>query len=89
MKTETAQDIARIVVSRALKVNPNDLISSVKIHDFPEWDSLGHLQIVQALEKKLKVTIDEEELFERLTRFDEIVVFVSRHMNKKGGNENG
>ena len=89
MKTETIQDIARIVVSRALKVNPNDLISSTKIHDFPEWDSLGHLQIVQALEKKFKVTIDEEELFERLTRFDEIVAFVNRHVNKKGGNENG
>jgi len=75
MKIETIQDIARMVVSNALKVNPNDLNSSTKIHDFPEWDSLGHLQIVQALEEKLKVTIDEEELFERLTHFNEIEFF--------------
>lgn len=89
MITKIPQDLAIRIVSRALNVNQNYLIASTKIHDFPEWDSLGHLQIVQELEKEFEITIDNEELFERLTLFDEIVDFVRLHLNKKGGNQNG
>lgn len=82
MNTETIQSIAQSVVAIALGINPNDLSLSAKIYDFPEWDSLGHLQIVQKLEEKLNVSVDDDETFERLTRFDAIVDFVNRHVNK-------
>jgi acyl carrier protein len=86
MKTKKTQELAQELVSRTLNVNPNNLIPSTKIHDFPEWDSLGHLQIIQTLEKKFEITIEDEGLFERLTRFDKIIDFVRIQRNKKGEN---
>lgn len=77
-----ARNSVRLIVSSALGINPDELSESSKIYDFPEWDSLGHLKLIQALENVFKVSIDDEETFSKLTHYDEIVSFVVSHLGK-------
>ena len=39
------------------KLKPNS-----KFGEVPDWDSLGHMRIIQELEKKLKVEFDIDEI---------------------------
>lgn len=39
------------------KLKPNS-----KFEEVPDWDSLGHMRIIQELEKKLKVEFDIDEI---------------------------
>ncbi|WP_286830230.1 MULTISPECIES: acyl carrier protein [Kordiimonas] len=76
----SAINIARSLVSQALKVSVDRLNGSVCMYDFSEWDSLGQLQIVQMLEKELDVTIEDEATFVSLSNFDAIVKFVEENI---------
>ena len=45
--------------------------------DWPEWDSLGHLAIMVALEKEFDVKFDTEEIMRNMS-LDELCTLVER-----------
>jgi acyl carrier protein len=49
------------LISKALGVKENKLNNKSHIGSLPEWDSLGHLNIFFAIQKKFKKKIDLNE----------------------------
>ena len=55
--------------------------SSVTMNSTPEWDSLAHVQLLSAIERKFAIEISADEAF-KLTSADKLVRYV--HDTLKG-----
>jgi len=51
-------------ISKALEVKQEMLSEDTAIGDFPNWDSMGHLIIISALEKEFDIKFDPEDMME-------------------------
>ena len=56
--------------------------SSVNMMSTPEWDSLNHVQLLSAIEKKFSVEITPDEAF-KLTSADRLVRYVHGILGEK------
>ena len=54
----------RKIIADALGVDITVITQNLGINDIPEWNSMGNLAIIAALEEKLEVEIPLEDLFE-------------------------
>ena len=52
------------IIAEALDVDPSVITPELGINDIPEWNSIGNLAIIAALEEKLEVEIPMEDLFD-------------------------
>ena len=64
---------AQISVKRS--VDDAQFDSSVNMSSTPEWDSLNHVQLLSAIEKKFGVEISPDEAF-KLTSADRLVQYL-------------
>ena len=48
-------------ISETFSVDKSVISSNTAPGDFPEWDSLGHLNLLTGLEEKLDISFDMEE----------------------------
>lgn len=62
MKTPTDQDLL-LLVGEALEISVN-LSTSLKRDDIEAWDSLGHLHVVEAIEKTFQLSLTLDEIME-------------------------
>ena len=62
MKTPTDQDLL-LLVGEALETSVN-VSTSLKRDDIEAWDSLGHLQVVEAIEKTFQLSLTLDEIME-------------------------
>lgn len=62
----------RIIIAEALGVDVALITPDLGINDIPEWNSMGNMAIIAALEEKLEVEIPLEVLFE-LTNVESIL----------------
>lgn len=60
------------IIAEALDVELTVITPELGINDIPEWNSIGNLAIVAALEEKLDVEIPMEDLFD-LTNVQSII----------------
>jgi acyl carrier protein len=60
------------VIAAALTRAPNTVTIADSRKTLPEWDSLGHLAILSAIENQVGVSVEEEEL-QRFSSVREIV----------------
>lgn len=59
--------IASKIVEIILQTFPNSTTKITKnttANDVDEWDSLGHIMLIQAIEEKFNITFDLDELLE-------------------------
>lgn len=59
-------------IAGALDVAPSVITPELGINDIPEWNSIGNLAIIAALEDKIGVEIPMEDLFD-LTNVNSII----------------
>lgn len=52
------------IIANNLKVSVSDLNEDTAIGDLPEWDSLHHLQIIAAIEKKYGFQFEPDVLMD-------------------------
>lgn len=52
------------IISSSLGVDESVLSMDLSIGDIPEWNSIGNLAMIAALEEKLDIEIPMEDLFE-------------------------
>jgi acyl carrier protein len=57
----TLFDRLRDVISATLKVPPAKVTESTRDEDLAAWDSLGHVNLMMALEQTFDVTLDVED----------------------------
>ena len=62
----------RKIIADALGVDVAVITQDLGINDIPEWNSMGNMAIIAALEEKLEIESPLEDLFE-LTNVEAIV----------------
>lgn len=77
----TKQTIIRIM-SELFEI-PEDKISlDAGIGDFPKWDSLGHISLLQEIQDELEIEFEPEEIIE-LENVEDIVNLAAEKENRK------
>ena len=61
------------VFTEALSIDKAKFNENIKYNDIPEWDSIGHMTLISALEENFSISIDT----------DDIVDFSSFEVGKK------
>lgn len=52
------------IVAEICEVDVNEIKSDTTIGDYPQWDSVGHLSILSAVEEKFCVNFEANEIVE-------------------------
>lgn len=58
------EDKIKVVISKELGIDVNLIKGTTGPGDFVEWDSLGHLHVISALEKEFDRQLTDKELYE-------------------------
>lgn len=82
MDNAAAEHLARKIVLAALGCRADQIGAGLQAYDIPEWDSFGHMTILGELEEELDTKIIDEDVVEKLTKFDNIVSFISDELMK-------
>ena len=67
----------KVIIAEALGVDVAVITPDLGINEIPEWNSMGNLAIIAALEEKLEVEIPMEDLFE-LTDVQSIITEIKK-----------
>lgn len=65
----------RKTISETLNVHINDVKDDLAVGDLPEWDSLGHVRIIMALEAHFSCELEAAELLQLDTVSDLVKAF--------------
>lgn len=65
------------IIAKALKVDRARVTPELSIGDIPEWDSVGNITLISALEENFHVEFPIEDLFD-LTSVESIIQEVKR-----------
>ena len=57
------------IVRQTFNLSNKEIDEKWTSDDIAEWDSMGHLQLIMAIEKEFNASIEIEEMFERLSPF--------------------
>ena len=60
---ETLEKVIEIVASTC-EVDKSEVTGDSTVGDFPAWDSMGHLTILQQVEEELEVSFEPEEMMD-------------------------
>ncbi|MBD5355810.1 MAG: acyl carrier protein [Bacteroides sp.] len=71
----------RDIISKTLNINPDTVTAFLAMDDIAEWDSMGNMAIIAALEENLGIEFPIEDLFE-LNSVPAIVAEIDRLSNK-------
>ena len=69
------------IISDALEVDVEKITDDLAINGIPEWNSIGNLAIITALEEKLNINFPIDDLFE-MTSVESIVAEIAKLENK-------
>ena len=50
------------VFIQSLSINKDKFNNEIKYNDIPEWDSIGHMTLMSALEEKFDITLDTDDI---------------------------
>lgn len=63
----TLEEQIKQIIAETLNIELSDVTPDLGINGIPEWNSMGNLAIMSALEEKLNVEIPMEDLFDLTT----------------------
>ena len=72
-----SEETIKTVIAEALEVDFGKITDDLSINGIPEWNSIGNLAIITALEDKLGVSFPIDDLFE-LTSVEGIVEEIAK-----------
>lgn len=73
----TLLDKLRAMLAATLKVSPDRITDTLRDEDLPAWDSLGHVNLMMALEQTFDLYIEVED-FEQLKSVPAILEYLGR-----------
>ena len=50
------------IFQESLNISDKDFSENLKYNDIPEWDSIGHMTLVAALEENYNISIDTDDI---------------------------
>ena len=73
----TTEDTIKKIMAEALDVDLEKITDDLSINGIPEWNSIGNVAIITALEEKLGISFPIEDLFD-LTSVEGIVEEIAK-----------
>ena len=52
------------IFKTALNISDNKLNKNLKYNEIDEWDSIGHMTLVAALEEEYKITLETDDIID-------------------------
>jgi acyl carrier protein len=52
------------VFTDSLSIDKKKFSENIKYNDIPEWDSIGHMTLMSALEDEFKISIDTDDVID-------------------------
>jgi acyl carrier protein len=74
------EKVIRIIAS-VLEVEPSEITLESSIGDFPKWDSLGNLTILQNIQDEFDIELDPDEIID-LEDVNDIINIVEEKTKK-------
>ena len=65
------------IISKALNIPQQKITEKTKLASFEEWDSLGMLTVMSAIDKKIKGKVDINS-FEKVKNIEDIVKIINK-----------
>ena len=65
------------IISKALNIPQQKITEKTKLASFEEWDSLGMLAVMSAIDKKIKGKVDINS-FEKVKNIEDIVKIINK-----------
>lgn len=75
----TNEQVINILIEQ-LQIGREDITEDLTFGDIPQWDSLGHMMVMAALEEKFGEEINTEAIAE-LVNFKAIREYIEKHTN--------
>jgi|TARA_B110000211_G_C14078709_1_gene553440 acyl carrier protein len=47
---------------KSLNIKSTDFTEKLKYNDIPEWDSIGHMNLISGLEEEFKISMDTDDV---------------------------
>lgn len=69
------------LLKEALEIEDRELNLSDKFRDYPEWDSLGYLELIAMMDEEFEVAIEDED-FGKLITLQDLINEVKNRMEK-------
>lgn len=76
-KSELSESIQQ-ALAQALNVDPGEIGPETQFGDLPQWDSMGHMEVMVELEKNFGVEISAETITELVS-----VPLICAHIEEK------
>lgn len=80
MTAEKLLEELRVLFGEVFHVQPHEVTSETQFGELPQWDSMGHMDLMVALETKYGVEISAETI-SRLTSVAAIISHVEAQSN--------
>tara|TARA_Y100000768_G_C23551024_1_gene483670 strand:- start:118 stop:360 length:243 start_codon:yes stop_codon:yes gene_type:complete len=48
----------------SLSIKTDEFSDEIKYNDIPEWDSIGHMTLMSALEEEFKITLETDDIID-------------------------
>tara|TARA_B100001093_G_scaffold516778_1_gene596372 strand:+ start:1885 stop:2115 length:231 start_codon:yes stop_codon:yes gene_type:complete len=74
MKSYSKKDLEDIFI-QIFKINDIEIIHNLELNKIPKWDSLGHLRLILAIEKKFNIKISNDKITQ-LTSFSLLLSYL-------------
>ena len=71
-------DRVRATIASTLKVPRDTITATLRDEDLPEWDSMGHVNLMMALEQTFDLYLEVDD-FEGLKSVPAILDFLAKH----------
>lgn len=71
-------NVVKELIAKSLNVSLDIIQDDLAIGDIAEWDSLGHMQIIAALESQMGIVLDIEQTLE-IEDVEDILDAVKNH----------
>ncbi len=68
-------DRIRAVIAAALKLSPERVPADAAMEALPQWDSVGHVNVIMAIEQEFDLYLEVED-FARLTSVPAIAAYL-------------
>ena len=63
MKKFTKEDYKKIFIE-SLDIDSKKFNEKIKYNEIPEWDSIGHMTLVSAIEENFKITFETDDIID-------------------------
>ena len=71
-------EMVQQALAQALNVDPNEIEAETQFGDLPQWDSMGHMEVLVELEKNFGVEISAETITDLVS-----VPLICAHIEEK------